>query len=150
MGTIDGQSTAEINAPIEQVWKVVEDVERSPDWQGGMKKLTGLQRDPDQRVLLADVEVDGKVRTLHSVVRFNYDESPARLSWVQERGQLKSIVGSWELAELEGGARTRATYRVAVDLGRLGMLIRGPIIGVLRAELVNARAGELKRAVESG
>jgi len=149
MGIIDGQSTAEIDAPIDRVWGVVEEVERSPSWQGGMKGLTGLERDHDQRVILADVEVDAKVRALHSVVRFTYD-SPSRLSWVQERGQLKSVVGSWELRELDGGARTQATYRVAVDLGRLGLLIRGPIINVLRGELVNARAGELKREVESG
>ena len=149
MGTIDGQSTAEIDAPIEHVWEFVQNVERSPDWQGGMKKLTGIERDHEERVVLADVEVDGKVRALHSQVRFTY-ESPSRLSWVQERGQLKSVVGSWELSPLDGGARTQATYRVAVDLGRLGLLIRGPLIGVLRAELVNARAGELKRAVESG
>ncbi len=148
MATIDGQSIAEINAPIEHVWEIVQNVERSPDWQGGMKKLTGLERDPEERVVLADVEVDGKVRTLHSQVRFTY-QSPSRLSWVQERGQLKSVVGSWELSELNGGARTQATYRVEVDLGRLGMVIRGPLVAVLRGELVNARASELKRAVEA-
>ena len=149
MGTIDGQSTAEIDAPIEHVWEIVQNVEQSPGWQGGMRKLTGLERDAEERVVLADVEVDGKVRSLHSQVRFTY-ESPSRLSWVQESGQLKSVVGSWELNELDGGARTHATYRVEVDLGRLGLVIRGPLVGVLRAELVNARAEELKRAVESG
>jgi uncharacterized protein YndB with AHSA1/START domain len=148
MGTIDGQSTAEIDAPIEHVWEIVQNVEQSPGWQGGMRKLTGLERDAEKRVVLADVEVDGKVRALHSQVRFTY-ESPSRLSWVQEHGQLKSVVGSWELSELDGGARTHATYRVEVDLGRLGLVVRGPLVGVLRAELVNARAGELKRAVES-
>ena len=149
MGTLDGQSTAEIEAPIERVWDLVQDVERAPDWQGGMRKLTGVERDAADRVLLADVEVDAKVLALHSQVRFTY-EAPSRLSWVQERGQLKSVVGSWELSELDGGTRTQATYRIEVDLGRLGLLIRGPLVGVLRAELANARAGELKRAVESG
>ena len=149
MGTLEGESTAEIDAPIARVWKLVEDVERGPDWQGGMKSLTAIERDLEQRVLLAAVEVDARVRTLQTQVRFTY-HGPTRLSWVQEKGQLKSIVGSWELSELDGGARTQATYRVAVDLGRLGLFIRGPIIGVLRGELVNARAGELKREVENG
>jgi ribosome-associated toxin RatA of RatAB toxin-antitoxin module len=149
MGTIDGQSTAEIDAPIERVWDLVQDVERGPQWQGGMKTLTGVERDGDERVLLADVEVDAKVRSLYSQVRFTY-QSPSRLSWVQERGQLKSVVGSWELSELDGGARTQATYKIKVDLGRLGLVIRGPILGILRAELAGARAGELKRAIETG
>ena len=38
-----------------------------------------------------------------------------------------------------------------VDLGRmLGMLIRGPLVDLLRGQLVNARAGELKQAIEAG
>src|SRR5262249_16505834 len=96
VGTIDGQSTAGVNAPVGRRWGPVQDVERAPAWQGGMKKLTGLERDGEQRVLLAEVEVDAKVRTLSSQVRFTYD-SPTRLTWVQERGQPRSVVGSWEL-----------------------------------------------------
>jgi ribosome-associated toxin RatA of RatAB toxin-antitoxin module len=145
---IEGESTADINAGIDQVWALVADVERAPQWQGGMKSVVGLERDPDERVLLCDIEVDAKARTLHSRIRFTYD-GPTRLSWEQERGELKSIQGFWKLEDL-GDARTRATYHVEVDLGRLGFFIRGPIVGVLRAELANARAGELKRAVEQG
>jgi carbon monoxide dehydrogenase subunit G len=145
---IEGESSAEIEAPIERVWKLVEDVERGPEWQGGLQSLKGIERDGEQRVLLAAVEVDAKVRALQTQVRFAYEE-PTRLSWVQEKGQLKSIVGSWELARLDD-ARTRVTYRVSVDLGRLGLLLRGPILAVLRQELAGARADELKRAVESG
>jgi carbon monoxide dehydrogenase subunit G len=149
MGTIAGESTAEIDAPIDHVWELVQDVERAPDWQGGMKGLTGVQRDPENRVVLADVDVDAKVRTLRSQIRFAY-ESPSRLSWVQERGDLKSVVGSWELSALADGARTQATYRVEVDLGRLGLVIRGPLVGVLRSELAGSRARELKQAIEAG
>jgi hypothetical protein len=32
----------------------------------------------------------------------------------------------------------------------LGLVIRGPLVDLLRAMMVGARAGELKRAVESG
>src|SRR5437660_1365721 len=37
MATISGSSTAEIDAPIGQVWELVEEVEKAPDWQGGLK-----------------------------------------------------------------------------------------------------------------
>lgn len=58
--------------------------------------------------------------------------------------------GTWELEEMSDG-RTRATYWLEVDLGRmLGMLVRGPLVDVLRGMLVNARAGELKKAIEGG
>ena len=148
MGTITGSSAAEIEAPIEQVWEVVEDVLAAPEWQGGLKDMQELERDADGHVTLAESSSDAKVRTLKSTVRFAYD-GPTRLDWRQEKGELKSVDGSWELEEL-GVGRTRATYRLDVELGRmLGMVIRGPLVDVLRGQLVAARADELKKRVES-
>ena len=148
MGTIAGSSAAEIEAPIEQVWEVVEDVLAAPEWQGGLKDMQELERDADGHVTLAESSSDAKVRTLKSTVRFAYD-GPTRLDWRQEKGELKSVDGAWELEEL-GEGRTRATYSLDVELGRmLGMVIRGPLVDVLRGQLVAARAGELKKRVES-
>jgi carbon monoxide dehydrogenase subunit G len=148
MGTITGSSAAEIEAPIAQVWEVVEDVLAAPKWQGGLKDMQELERDADGHVALAESSSDAKVRTLKSTVRFAYI-APTRLDWRQEKGELKSVDGSWELEEL-GEGRTRATYRLDVELGRmLGMVIRGPLVDVLRGQLVAARADELKKRVES-
>jgi carbon monoxide dehydrogenase subunit G len=146
MANLDGESTAEIDAPLEQVWALVEDVERAPDWQGGLKSLTAVQHDDEGHVVLADVQVDAKVRALKSRIRFTY-EGPTRLTWIQETGDVKAISGSWELSDL--GGRTRARYRTEVDLGRLGLIIRGPVVGLLRDQLAGARASELKREVEA-
>ena len=144
MGNITGSSTAEIDAPLERVWALVEDVESAPEWQGGLKSVQAIEHDADGRPTLCESQSDAKVRTIKSTVRFSYD-APTRLSWTQEKGEAKSVDGSWELEDL-GGGRTRATYSLEVDLGRmLGMLIRGPIVGVLRDMLVGARAGELKQ-----
>lgn len=144
---IDGSSSAEIDVPIAAVWAVVEDVERAPEWQGGMRALRAIERDADGRGLVCEVDVDGRVRTLHSTVRFSY-EPPTRLSWTQQRGDFKAVRGAWDLVELDTG-RTRARYSIEVDLGRLGFVIRGPLVGLLRAELAGARAAELRRAVEA-
>lgn len=149
MGTITGSSTADIDAPLDEVWGVVEDVLSAPDWQGGLKDMEELESDSEGRATLVESSNDAKVRTIKSIVRFEYD-SPTRLEWRQEKGELKSVVGSWDLEDL-GDGRTRATYNLEVDLGRmLGMVIRGPLIDVLRGQLVNARAGELKQRVEGG
>jgi carbon monoxide dehydrogenase subunit G len=145
---LSGSSTAEIDAPIERVWELVEDVEKAPEWQGGLKEVHTLERDGDGRAVLVESHSDGKVRTIKSNVRFSYD-GPTRLTWSQEKGDLKSVDGSWQLEDL-GEGRTRATYSLEVDLGRmLGMVIRGPVVDVLRGMLVNARAGELKKAIEA-
>ncbi len=148
MGTITGSSTSEIDAPIDQVWALVEDVERAPEWQGGLKALRALERDEHGRPTLCESESDAKVRTVKSTVRFSYD-GPTSLRWRQEKGEMKSVDGSWTLADL-GGDRTRATYDLEVDLGRvLSLVIRGPLIDLLRGMLVGARAGELKQAIET-
>jgi uncharacterized membrane protein len=146
VGILRGESTAEIDAPLERVWWLIEDVERAPDWQAGLKSIVAIERDAEDHVLLADTETDARLRTLHLQVRFTY-APPTRLSWEQTHGDLKSLRGSWELEDL-GGDRTRARYFAAVDLGRLGILIRGPIVDVLRAQLAGARADELKAAIE--
>ena len=94
-------------------------------------------------------ENDLKVRRVKTQVRFRY-EPPTRLSWTQEKGDLKSVEGSWTLEDL-GEGRTRATYALDSDPGRvLGMLLRGPAEAAVRALLVNARPGELKTRIEGG
>ena len=149
MSNLTGSSTAEINAPIDQVWALVEDVEVAPDWQGGLNGMRALERDQEGRATLCEAAADIKVRTVKSIVRFNYD-GPTLLSWTQVKGELKSVDGRWELEDL-GEDRTRVTYAIEVDFGRvLGMLVRGPVEGAIRALLVSARAGELKRRIEAG
>jgi carbon monoxide dehydrogenase subunit G len=147
MANLTGTSTADIDAPLERVWELVQDVEKAPEWQGGLKAMDPIERDGDGRAILCESHSDGKVRTIKSNVRFSYD-GPTRLNWSQEKGDLKSVDGSWQLEDI-GNGRTRAIYSLDVDLGRmLGMVIRGPLVDVLRGMLINARASELKKAVE--
>ena len=149
MAVLTGSSTAEVEAPIEQVWALVEDVERAPQWQGGLKRMHALERDDEGHAILCQAEADARVRTIKSTVRYTYN-APTTLAWRQEKGELKSVDGRWELEDL-GGNRTRATYSVEVDLGRvLSLVIRGPLVDLLRGMFVSARAGELKRTIESG
>lgn len=142
-----GTASAEIAAPIEQVWAIVEDVLIAPEWQGGLVEVSALERDDDGRPTLVESVSDIKVRRVKTQVRFSYDP-PTRLSWNQEKGDLKSVEGSWVLEDL-GEGKTRATYTLDGDPGRvLGMVIRGPVEAAARAMLVNARPGELKARVE--
>ena len=148
MAHMGGSADAEIDTPVDEVWAVVQDVLTAPEWQGGLVAMSALERDADGRPTLVETENDIKVRHVKTRVRFRYDP-PTRLSWTQEKGDLKSVEGSWTLEDL-GDGRTRATYTLDSDPGRvLGMLIRGPVEAAIRAMLVNARPGELKGRVES-
>jgi carbon monoxide dehydrogenase subunit G len=149
MGHLGGSASVEIDAPLQEVWAVVQDVTTAPEWQGGLDKMTPLERDADDRPTLVETENDIKVRRVKARVRFRYD-APTLLAWTQEKGDMKSVEGAWELEDL-GKERTRATYRLDADPGRvLGLVIRGPVEAATKAIFVNGRPGELKRRVESG
>ena len=142
MGKLGGEASTEIDAPIYEVWDVVVDIESAPDWQAGFEDVDVLERDDEGRVLVAETRSDAKVKTVKNRLRFTYEE-PHLIEWRQEKGDLKSLVGAWELEDL-GDGRTRATYRLEGDPGRvLGMAIRGPVEGKIRDILVGGRPGEL-------
>ncbi|MCW2990571.1 MAG: cyclase/dehydrase [Solirubrobacterales bacterium] len=146
MGQLGGTASAEIDAPLTEVWAAVEDVLSTPEWQGGVISMEAIETDAQGRPTLVETVNDAKVRQIKTRVRFAYD-GPSRLSWEQEKGDLKSLAGSWELEDL--GGRTRAVYTLEGDPGRmLGMLIRGPVEDSIRQHLVDARPGELKQRVE--
>ena len=149
MAHLGGSASAEIDAPLSEVWAVVEDVMSAPEWQGGLDSIEALERDAEQRATLVETENDIKVRRIKAHVRFDY-QAPTRLSWKQEKGDMKSVEGAWELEDL-GGGRTRATYTLDADPGRvLGLVIRGPVEAATRAIFVNGRPGELKRRMQRG
>jgi ribosome-associated toxin RatA of RatAB toxin-antitoxin module len=149
MANLGGSASTDIDASLAEVWAVVEDVATAPEWQGGLDRLEALERDSEDRPTLVETQNDIKVRQIKTLVRFRYD-GPTRLSWTQEKGDLKSVEGSWELEDL-GDGRTRATYKLDADPGRmLGLVIRGPVEAATRAIFVNGRPGELKRRVEGG
>ena len=144
---IGGSASIEIEASLQDVWGVLQDVLAAPEWQGGLDKAIALERDRHGRPTLLDTELDIRVRRIRSRVRIGYDE-PTRLWWTQVKGDVKSADAVWELKDL-GKGRTRVDYRFDVDPGRIvGMLIRGPVQAATRAILVDRRPGELKRRVE--
>ncbi|HVL96313.1 MAG TPA: SRPBCC family protein [Solirubrobacteraceae bacterium] len=147
MGKMEGSNTIEINAPVERCYEIAADVDNIDQWQNGVQRVEVLERDGDGRALVAEISNDAKVTTIKTRVRFEYDP-PNGLSWRQEKGDLKSLVGSWRFET--AGTGTRATYTLHGDPGRmLGMLIRGPVEGKLRDMLVNGRPGELKARAEA-
>jgi uncharacterized membrane protein len=148
MGLIKGSKSVEIDAPLQTCFDIAADIEGAPVWQGSLKKVDVLERDAEGRPELVDTENDAKVKTAKSRLRFIYDE-PNRIEWNQEKGDTKSVKGWWDLEDL-GEDRTRATYNLEVDPGRmLGMLMRGPVEGQVKEFLLGGAAEGLKRQAES-
>jgi ribosome-associated toxin RatA of RatAB toxin-antitoxin module len=130
------------------VYGIAADVEQSPRWQPDIKSVEVLERDADGNQTRVVTTTDAKVRSLRSELRFSYD-APTSVRWTQEDGDVKAIDGSWTFEAIDEG-RTRATYEMTVDLGRmLGAVIRGPIQGALRGTMIDSMPGKLKADVES-
>jgi uncharacterized membrane protein len=147
MGIIKGDRSVEIDAPIERCYEIAADIENAPDWQGSLKDVEILERDGERRALVVETESDAKVKSVRARLRFSYDP-PTGIRWVQEKGDTKSLVGSWSFEDL-GGGRTRATYALEADPGRmLGILLRGPAEGKVRDFLVGNAADGLKEKAE--
>jgi uncharacterized protein YndB with AHSA1/START domain len=145
MTLLSGSSSAEIDAPVDRCWAVVQDISQAPQWQKGLEQVDVVERDDQGRPLICDTVNDAKFTKVHCRVRVSYDP-PHRLSFTRvQSDDVDEMDASWELEEMEGG-RTRATYRLAVDPGHVGMLAR-PLERALRPLVVGGRADELKRAV---
>jgi uncharacterized membrane protein len=147
MGAIRGERTVEIDAPVERCFQIAADIERAPSWQAALEDVDVLTRDGDGRADSVDASFDARVRTIRARLRFSYAE-PSRIEWDQERGDVKSLHGWWRLDDL-GDGRTRATYGLEVDPGRmLGMLLRGSMEDKVREFLLAGAAEGLKERAE--
>jgi uncharacterized membrane protein len=148
MGVIKGDRSVEIEAPIERCYEIAADIENATDWQGSLRDVEVLERDDQRRALLVETESDAKVKNVKAVLRFSYDP-PNGVTWVQEKGDTKSLNGSWAFEDL-GGGRTKATYALEADPGRmLGLLLRGPAESMVRDFLLGNAAEGLKGKAEA-
>jgi ribosome-associated toxin RatA of RatAB toxin-antitoxin module len=148
MAVLRGERTVEIDAPPARCFEIAADLGHAPQWQPALRSVEVLEADGAGRPALVRAVFDAKVRTLNETLRFAYEE-PGAITWHQERGDVRSLRGWWGLEEI-AAARTRATYGLEVDPGRmLGLLLRGPAEASVREHLLGA-AEALKRRAEDG
>ena len=145
---VGGERSIEIGAPIDRCYAIAADIERAPEWQPALTDVEVLTRDSEGRAATADTAFDARVRALRVRLRFAY-APPSSITWDQERGDVKSLHGWWRFEDL-GGGRTRATYGLDVDPGRvLGLLLRGPTEAKVRDYLLGGAVDGLKARAES-
>ena len=149
MGTLEASWTVEIEAPRERCYEIAADVENAAQWQGTLEQVEVLERDREGRAMVVETLSDAGVKKVRSWLRFDY-EPPAGLNWDQEKGDAKWLTGSWAFEDL-GDGRTRATYALRTDPGRmLGLLLRGPVEGKVKELLTKSAAEGLKQHAEVG
>jgi ribosome-associated toxin RatA of RatAB toxin-antitoxin module len=146
---ISGEQSTEIGASPEAVFAVASDLERYPEWQDFLQRVTVKERDGDGRPTLVEAEADATVTALRMVLRATRTE-PSRVAWRSEGGDVKALNGAFDIAPA-GAGRSRATFRLEVDPGfKLGLLLRGGIADRLRDRILAGMLDGLRRRAESG
>lgn len=111
----------EIDAAPGRVMSVITDFTAYPEFLPEMQAVEVLRTAPAEWEVRFTVRV---IRELTYALRLR-QPSPERLDWTLIEGAFKANDGGWELEPLDGGARTRATYRI--DL-QVGMFVPGNIV----------------------
>jgi len=141
---LEASRTVDVDAPIERCYELAADIEGAPDWQETLLDVEVLERDDQGRPLVVETVSDAVVRKARTRLRFSYDP-PNGLSWEQLKGDPKWLNGRWGFEDL-GDGRTRATYALESDPGRLlGMLLRGPVQDKVKDHLTRAPTEGLQR-----
>ncbi len=148
MAKLSDSASTDIDAPIDAVWQIVQDVSRWPEWQATLGSLDILERNGDGQATLCAMELDAKVTKIRMKLACTY-APPSLQSFERVSGDLSALSGSWRLEDL-GDGRTRATYQLDVNPGGvLNFFLNEERIGKLRASLVDVRPGELKARAEA-
>jgi uncharacterized membrane protein len=146
---IRGEQSTAIEAGLEAVYAVASDLERYPEWQDFLQRVTVRERDASGRATLVEAEADAKVTAVKLVLRASREE-PRRVAWRSEGGSVKALSGAFDLAEA-GPGRTRATFGLEVDPGGgLSLLLRGKVGERLRDRVLAGMLEGLKRRAEGG
>ena len=145
-----GENEIEVDATPEACYALVEQLDRYPEWQTQVRRAEVLERDGEGRPLVVETVSDARVRELKYELRYKH-EPPGRMSWTYVKGDVKDVNGEYRFEPLDGGRRTRVTFRLEVDPGRrLGLLLRGPLADKVRDYVMGSTLDELKAEVEKG
>lgn len=105
--------TLEIDAPAEALYDVVADVGKYAEWATGVKEAEVLETDDHGRVVRARFVLEGFIKEIKYVLRYNHDR-PNSLSWTSEESDdLKMMEGSYTFKPSDGA--TEVIYALSVE-----------------------------------
>lgn len=106
-------SRLEIDASPEALYDVAADVASYPDWASGVKEVEILESDEGGRVDRARFVLEGFVKEIEYVLKYQHDR-PHILSWVaEESNDLKMLEGSYQFTPADGA--TDVVYSLTVE-----------------------------------
>jgi uncharacterized membrane protein len=144
MGLNWAEHTVEIDAPIETCFAAIIDYETFPRWQGAVVDTEVLDWDPKGRGKRVRLFIDAKVRKVDYTLDYSYEE-PVRIEWDFVEGNGINAADGHYLFEDLGGERTRATYKLGLEVG---IPLPGPVARRAHKSTLKGSVEDLKREAE--
>jgi uncharacterized membrane protein len=148
LGVHSAEQSAEIEAAPEACFEAAIDYETFPDWQRAVQEVEVLERDAAGRGEVVRFEIDAKVKRVAYTLRYHY-EPPVRIWWEFVEGDgVAHVEGEYLIEQIDGGERTRVTYRLGIDPGIPvpGLVARRLNQGVMRRSVTDLRDEVERRA----
>ena len=136
--------SVEIQAPIETCFAAITDYETFPQWQSAVVDTEVLDWDKQGRGKRVRLFVDAKIRKVDYTLDYRYDE-PGRIEWDFVEGNGINDADGHYLFEDLGGGRTRATYKLGLEVG---IPLPGPVARRAHKSTLKASVEDLKREAE--
>jgi hypothetical protein len=137
-----------IHAPPGHCLEVALDVERYPEWARDIKAAAVLDRDELGRCRRAAFRAAAMGHSARYVLRYAYDESPTRMCWELEEGDIVRRLDGEYVFEPAGGNGTASTsvrYHLMVELA---VPLPGFVKRRAESKIVHTALDELKRRCE--
>jgi uncharacterized membrane protein len=106
-----------INAPPQACFDVAVAFERYPEWAADVKEVVVAERDASGRPSVVRYRAAAFGRSTGYTLRYDYDDAPQRLSWVEVEGDITNkLDGEYEFAPVDGGEATEVTYHLEAEV----------------------------------
>ena len=106
-----------INAPPQACFDVAVAFERYPEWAADVKEVVVSERDASGRPSVVRYRAAAFGRSTGYTLRYDYDDAPQRLSWVEVEGDITDkLDGVYEFAPADGGEATEVTYHLEAEV----------------------------------
>lgn len=134
-----------INAPKRQLYEILKDMEKYPQFMKDLKSVKVLERNANTTLTAWETTIMGN--SIKWVEQDIFDDEKQHIRYHQQSGDLHKFEGEWLLQEDEGGTRVTLTVDFEMGVPMLAGLLN-PVAKLMIKENCNNMLSALKQKME--
>ena len=110
--------TITIDAPAAELFAIVTDFERYPEWAHDVKEAVVKERDHLDRAIEVEFRASALGRSTHYTLHYDYSDAPDRLAWKRVKGDImRACAGAYNFTPADAEpATTEVVYELSIEL----------------------------------